>query len=346
MPSKILYVGSFRRDYYDAKLSLTFKKAGIDVHEFAWKKYFSDFNYTNFFHALVFGTQNRYKVGPAISQLNNDLISKACILQPDCIFINRGLHILPKTLIEIRQKCRSTKLIGYNNDSPFSSLHPWWLFRLHLKSVRHFDHFFCYRESDKPEYQKLGCLNTEVLYPYYIASDNYKIASATKRFDVSFIGHFEDDGRDHSINHLLNNNIRINLQGTDWQRSDVYSEISSRANQPFPIYGSEYNKQLNESKICLVFLSKINNDRYTRRCLEIPAAGSFMLSEFTSELDNWFKEGVEAEYFRDRDELLDKTRFYLCNESARERIALAGYNKLHSTKHEISDRVRQIVRKI
>ena len=44
-----------------------------------------------------------------------------------------------------------------------------------------------------------------------------------------------------------------------------------------------------------------------------------MLSQYTDDLDSMFKEGVEAEYFRDKEEMMDKIRYYLKHDDKREK---------------------------
>lgn len=108
--------------------------------------------------------------------------------------------------------------------------------------------------------------------------------------------------------------------------------------------GSDYNLAINSAKIALVFLSKKNNNSYTRRCFEIPAAKTFMLSEYTDDLDSMFNECVEAEYFRDKKEMMDKIKYYLKHDDKREKIARAGHERLLRDGHEVTDRAREILR--
>ena len=95
--------------------------------------------------------------------------------------------------------------------------------------------------------------------------------------------------------------------------------------------------------IALVFLSRLNHDTYTRRCFEIPITGTLMLSEYTPDLASLFEEGVEAEFFRGPEELLDKVRFYVRNDEARRRVGLAGRARILRDGHEALDRAKQVL---
>lgn len=137
--------------------------------------------------------------------------------------------------------------------------------------------------------------------------------------------------------------IDFHLYGTLWDRSKYAMEIRSRFGEIKPLY-NDYNLALNSVKIALVFLSMRNNDTYTRRCFEITATRTFMLSQYTNDLDSMFKEGIEAEYFRDKEEMMDKIKYYLKHDDKREKIAKAGYERLLRDGHEVTDRAREIIK--
>jgi spore maturation protein CgeB len=61
------------------------------------------------------------------------------------------------------------------------------------------------------------------------------------------------------------------------------------------------------------------------RDFEAPMCGAFYLTEHQDELSEFFEIGREIETFRSQAELLDKARFYLSNDEARDRIRHAGH---------------------
>lgn len=64
------------------------------------------------------------------------------------------------------------------------------------------------------------------------------------------------------------------------------------------------------------------------RCLDIMGARGLLISNYQPELAEYFEEGEEWICFRDREELVDKTGFYLQRESLRKQIACRGYQKV------------------
>ena len=63
------------------------------------------------------------------------------------------------------------------------------------------------------------------------------------------------------------------------------------------------------------------------RQLDIMSCGGFLLSSFQPELLDFFIPGEDFDYFSSPEEALDKAKFYLSNESVREKIAQSGTEK-------------------
>ena len=97
------------------------------------------------------------------------------------------------------------------------------------------------------------------------------------------------------------------------------------------------------ARMCLAFLSKLNRDVYTYRCLEIPACGRLLLSERTPDLLRRFKDGEEAVFFSGRDEMVERATWLRDHPGERRRIAEAGRRRLQADQHSVIDRMETIV---
>ncbi|MEI6553667.1 MAG: glycosyltransferase, partial [bacterium] len=106
----------------------------------------------------------------------------------------------------------------------------------------------------------------------------------------------------------------------------------------------DYNLAINSAKIALVFLSKLNNDTYTRRVFEIIATKRLMVSVYTDDLNSLFENKKEAVYFNNKEDLVTKIKYYLNNESEYCSIVENGFNRLMSDGHEVQDRAQEILR--
>lgn len=288
--------------------------------------------------------QHRLRLGPRIVQMNLALLARVEKLRPEVLFVFRGDQIFPSTLAAIKQ--RGVYVVGWHNDNPFSSKYPWYIWRHFRRSIPLYDRLYAYRAANLEDFRRAGCPRNEILRSFFIRELNHPIASPDRRYscEVSFSGHWESDGRDDYIAALLDAaEIDFKLWGTLWERSPLFPRIEKRLGRIQPVYKETYNTALGSSKIALVFLSGLNQDTYTRRCFEIPAARTFMLAQYTAHLASLFTEGTEAEYFRSPGEMMDKIRYYLGDESARTQIANAGHARLHRDGHEALDRTRQVL---
>jgi spore maturation protein CgeB len=90
-------------------------------------------------------------------------------------------------------------------------------------------------------------------------------------------------------------------------------------------------------------LSKLNRDTYTRRCFEIPATGTLMLSEYSDDLATLFRPGEEADYFASPEEMVDKIRLYIADAPRRARVAAAGQRRVATDGHDVVSRMRQVI---
>jgi spore maturation protein CgeB len=109
------------------------------------------------------------------------------------------------------------------------------------------------------------------------------------------------------------------------------------------VWGEEYNKALCGAKVALCFLSKHNRDTYTRRCFEIPATRTLMLSERTEDLLSLYKEGEEADFFSSLDEMTNKVKLYVEDEKRRQAVADMGYRRVMSDGHDVVSRMKQVL---
>jgi spore maturation protein CgeB len=348
---KILVVADWHGEMYAQAFYDGFKGLGCKVYRFSWKEYFYHYQYSNCYEtegnklkSLYYKIQNKFLIGPVLWNINKDLVGKCKEIRPDLIFIYRGTHIYPSTIKNIKSSI-DCKVFGYNNDDPYSKDYASYVWRYYKKSINLYDWVFSYRWKNIDDYHALGYYQVSLLRSYYLKENNFYIESLPTtiyKCDVIFIGHFENDGRDDIIKLLIDNSIKIKLYGTDWDKSKYYDFFIEYFGEIKPVY-TEYNLALNSAKIALVFLSKLNNDTYTRRCFEIPATKTMMIAEYTNDMNNMFQKGVDADYFKSKEGLLKKIKYYLFNENMLNNIAHSGYKRLNSDGHEVIDRCKEVI---
>lgn len=346
---KVLVVGDWLAEIYEESFYNAFKEHGCNVARFSWIQYFKYYQYANRFEvkcnpiaSFYYRIQNRFTFGPVVSKINNDLVRVARTESYDLIFIYRGTHVYPKTIKALKKT--GALVFGYNNDDPFSKYYPKYFWRHFLRGVKDYDYIFSYREKNIQDYSSIGYSKTSILRSYYLKNNNYHMSVVREEYysDVVFIGHFEDDGRDKIILYLLNSGVKLKLYGTGWERSVLYDDIKKMVGAISPVY-SEYNEVLNGAKIALVFLSKKNNDTYTRRVFEIPATKTVMVSEYTDDMATMFESRKEIFFFSDKEECLNVINELLSQPQLIQDVAEQAYNRLIEDGHEVFDRVTQVI---
>ncbi|MFZ2412564.1 MAG: glycosyltransferase [Candidatus Methanoperedens sp.] len=351
---KILVAGDWHSELHEKGVYQAFKELGHEAYRFSWHEYFKPESNRNcllhVIESLSKRFQNKFIIGSIISKINAAFIRTVYEHQPDVIFLYRGTHIKPDTLRLIKKNLPTTVLVGYNNDDPFAENHPFWLWRHFLASIPEYDMILAYRHHNIEDFKRAGAKQVHLLRSWFIPWRNHPVTLSHEELeqfacDIVFVGHYEPDGRLGMLEEIVRQGFHLRLfgPGYDWDPVLRKSAVLRSLVPVKLVWGDEYNKALCGAKVALCFLSKMNRDTYTRRCFEIPATGTFMLSEYSDDLATLYKEGVEADFFRSREELIAKLKRYLEDETPRQSVAAAGYHRVISDGHDVVSRMKQVL---
>ncbi len=108
---------------------------------------------------------------------------------------------------------------------------------------------------------------------------------------------------------------------------------------------TEMPKIFHLSKINLNFTSKPIRTGLPLRLWDILGAGGFVLTNFQSEIPEYFEVGKELDIYASEEELIEKIRYYLEHEEERQTIARNGYQKAKE-QYSLELRVKQILRAV
>lgn len=335
---RIINVGLFTQEIYAPAFSKGFRKLGHEVLDIKYDDY--HFKQNNFICNLLNRIQDRYIIGLNLNKFNKDIIEAVNQFRPDFVFLYRCYYIYDSTIEQIRSL---STVMSYNNDDPFSGVPSKAFYKQHISNSKYCHINFVYRKKNIDDYFKIGITNTRLLLPYYLTYNNYPIPNIKKDIPIAFVGHFENDGRDLLIKLMIESGIPVQVYGNNrWKESKYYSQIQQVLHKG--VHGEGYNTLLNRISISLVFLSKINNDKYTRRCFEIPATKTMMLAQYTEELEELFPEGECAEYFRNAKELIAKCKLLLAQPEKVEYIANNGFMQLKKVGGSEVDRCKYVIK--
>lgn len=286
----------------------------------------------------------RFNIGPANKRMQNDLIAFADREQPEWIHFRLPTEFDRRTIVALRE--RKIILTQYFNDDPFSKASPLGLHWKFRRALTAYDGHFVYRPQNVESYRKAGAAHVEHCPPSYDPRRHFLAPLNNPNgfiADAAFIGHWENDWRVDCLDALARCGFKVILRGGNWDETIKYRLIGSLA----PIthaFGKEYNYIYANVTAGLCFFSKINNDSWTERALEIVAVGGVLVCERTDEARTYFKDREEAYFFSSIDELIAILKELTTNPSKRQEVRDAGHRKLLGGPHTIDHRTAQLVR--
>lgn len=351
---KVLLVGDWHSELHEQAVFEALGKLGHEVVAFPWFQYFRlCAGRLSWLDSLLKRAQNKYLMGPLLARINRDVLAVASREQPELVLIYRGTHIFPSTLRRIREVTPHAVIVGYNNDDPFAPNQFHRLFTHFLNGISDYDLLLAYRHHNLYDFRNAGAKRVHLMRSWFIPERNFPLDLDTDGVrdygcEVVFVGHYEDDGRVELLEEIVQRGWKLRLFGPGYDWDPVIrrsTELSSFIHVHL-VWGEEYNKALCGAKIALCFLSKLNRDTYTRRSFEIPATKTMMLSEYSSDLAGLYREGEEAEFFRNKDEMVSKIEYYLAHDAQREAVAAGGWRRVYTDGHDVVSRMRDLIEQV
>ena len=305
MKKKILIAGTpGNMDVYEKPLAYGFRKNNciVDIFKTYKKPIYKEktFKLYEFFEYILY---TRFRISFFLKEINNSLVKKVKKFNTDIIFLWRSTTILPKTVKQIKKINPKIKIILYHNDNPYIGLLNRFKYRHFLNSIKYADIVAGYRPNDLKHIKKFGAKKIKLIMPNYI-SYLHKPINNIKKIDVIFIGHYTDD-RAQILNLLHQKKINFEVYGPSWKKIKPKFSWSKKI-KGNKIVNQKYVNKISQSKIAIGFLAKKNKDVYTRRCFEIPACGTLLLSPKTRELEKLFKDKKEAIFWNSEKDIANK----------------------------------------
>jgi len=237
---------------------------------------------------------------------------------PDILFVMRGNGFDGEYLKYIKNKYRIKKIVG------------WWVkgpkwFDFMISEAKLYDYFFCIHKE--------GYTNKDrIKYLPAIAVDNILYRrlpdKGQKQFkeDIVFVGGWSPKRQD-IIARLKDYPVAI--YGPKWLRKNFFDSHIRAMIKKRGVWGESLVTLYNKTKIALNISQwdTANLSGLNLRVFDIPACGTFLLTDYSDALTEYFKPGEDIETFKDIAELRDKLSYYLKNDTKRERIASNGYKR-------------------
>ncbi|MCX5686490.1 MAG: glycosyltransferase [Candidatus Omnitrophica bacterium] len=235
------------------------------------------------------------------------------------------------------------KRLNYLTDDPWNPAHR---ARFFFSALPHYDRIFSTRLSNLDELKNKCRGNVSYLPFAYNPNLHFPQKPDEKEgreyeCDVAFVGGADRD-RVGYIYRLIHAGFRVSLYGGYWDR---FSETRKYARGH--IGPETMRKAVSAAKINLCLVRRANQDGNSMRTFEIPAMGGCMLAEDTAEHKKIFGgEGEAVAYFKNIDEMIQKARFLIANETERNRLAEKCHNLIVGGGNTYKDRFLTILKSV
>lgn len=245
----------------------------------------------------------------------------------DLVWVNGGELVGPGLLRWLRTVAPVS--VGFNNDDPFGPRDK-RRFALFRRAVPEYDLVVVVREVNMAEARRYGARH--VLRVRQAADEvahapvEYSDADARQwAADVVFVGTWMPE-RGPFMRRLVELGVPLKIRGDEWHHAPEWPLLRKVWAGP-AVYGRDYVKSIQYSKVCLCLLSKGNRDTWTARSAEIPFIGSVLCAERTADHMAMYEEDREAVFWSTAEECAQKCHWLLSDEETRRRIALAGQQR-------------------
>lgn len=224
-------------------------------------------------------------------------------------------------------RTRAAWVVNYNHDDPLGGRdgRAWNLF---AATVPSYDLMVTVRQPTADDLVRAGARKVvRVLMSFdEVAHRPRQVTEGDRQrwsSDVVFVGSWMPE-RGPFMRRLVELGVPLTIIGDHWQKAPELPMLKS-AWRCAAVYGDDYAKAIQCSRVALGLLSKGNRDLHTTRSTEVPALGGLLCAERTREHAQMFREGTEAVFWADAEECAQHCLSLLADETRRRSIAQAGH---------------------
>jgi hypothetical protein len=222
------------------------------------------------------------------------------------------------TLLKIRLISPKTKIIGSfpDDDLQFEGYSRY--------AMLFFDYGLVLQRKYVKKYKEEGIKNV-----FEVSSSNpesFKPLNLEKKYDITFIGApmTKESGRYDFIKFLKEKGVSLTIFGWGWEKYPDLKDIYKG-----PLSTEEMARVLNQSKINLCFSRNSHGEPHSKgKVFEGGSCKTFVLTEYSKDYLDLFKEGKDIIMFKTKEELLDEINYFLKQDKERQKIADTAYKTI------------------
>lgn len=274
----------------------------------------------------------RYQGQPP-TLLAEHIVTCADSLRPDLTIVFRCERLAPETIRALREASRYA-CVNIYPDHPFV-IPGAGAVRLGA-ALREYTAILTFARCLIPVFYQLGARSVNWL-PFGYDPDCHVPKAPHRRKSIVYLGQWGYVQEEH-LESLCQFGVAI--YGVGWHHLRRASPLR-QAWQVGEGLGPEMGAAVTGAEIVFNLVRAEAGCAHSMKTFEIPALCGFMLTNDTEEQKLFFRPDREAVYFQNRDELVDKVRYYLAHPDEREQVRLAGLAAVKG--HEYTARTNMLL---
>jgi spore maturation protein CgeB len=242
----------------------------------------------------------------------------------DLCHVDNGEWVSSRVIAALRRNANN--IINYSIDDPLGQ-RDGRRFSAYRKALAQYDLVVVMRDVNVREARNLGATN---ILRVHMSAD--EVAHAPRILgeqdraewgcDVLFVGTWMPE-RGSFLLSLTKLGVPLTIRGNNWHKAPEWPQLRAFW-KGHALEGDDYAKAIQCARINLGLLSKGNRDLHTTRSMEIPALGSLLCAERTTEHSAMYRENEEAVFWSDARECADVCHRLLADDATRQALAARG----------------------
>lgn len=283
----------------------------------------------------------RFKIGPIITSINNEILRKTSDKQYDLIWVDKGIYIQKSTVEHLRKS--TARMVHFTPDTAFYANRS----RHFFNAARHYDLLATTKSFDFEKYKEIVDPKRVYLTTQAYDAGLHKPPAIVheERLAAVFIGLCEPD-REECIEELLRADVTVRVGGQGWEKFvKRHSGNQKLRYLGQKIFGEEYVSEYASAAVGLGLLSKRFPELHTTRTFEIPACGTLLATEKTADTEQFFAKD-EVLFFKNYKQLGSSLKSLLGNANRISELSQKGHRRVMAGGYDYASVLSGILRRL
>jgi hypothetical protein len=279
--------------------------------------------------------------------IDTPVFNATAAVKPNLIWVDQGAYLGPRLIKKFRSL--SAPIINYTIDDPFGG-RDGRRFDRYFKALPYYDLLAVMRDVNIAEARAYGVRDVIRVWmtadeaahkPRHLSAEDQSKWSS----EICFIGTWMPE-RGPLMKAIVLDGLPLSIWGNRWEYAPEWPVLAPHWRGPGVYDDDSYAHIIQSAKICLGLVSKGNRDGHTTRSMEIPALGGLLCAERTDEHIQLYDDSVDAVFWETIDECKAICRKLLADETARQKIARAGFERQRSNGKKNENVIAEILARV